>query len=601
LGWFGVLARPDLFEIGTDAGIRRTGTASGYLTAKNGSPGSAFVAFSQSVSAVDYRGKRIRFTGWVRADSVSGSGGGLWLRVDGPTRMLAFDNMIGYNRAIRGTADWAQYSIVLDVPQQAVIITLGSLLGGLGTLRLDDARLDVVDMTVPTTVPPETFPETTDSAATVTAALRLPSVAVNLDFEGLPATESAWLATVARPFATDAPGSGFDDLAELGDIVGAARVVGFGEATHGTREFFRMKHRAFEYLVERQGFTHFTIEATMPESRAMDRYVTRGEGDPARLLSNLYFWTWNTEEVLDLVRWMRAYNVRVGAPRLRFFGFDMQSPQHAIDSARVMLTRLEPALGARAASSMACLEPGRSAQGTYDGAQYRDRTTLAQKQACGDSLQALVTSVAAARPRWSDLMSAEDLDWLEQYVLLVRQWERLAQATTNAFFVRDRAMADNLLWIATREPSAKLFAWAHNAHVARSNGAMGGNLGQALGDAYRVFGFTFGTGSFNAVGSTGTTFTGLTPHTIGSVTTGTLESIFAATAQPRLIFDARRIASGGDAAAALRGQVLRMRSIGAVYAVTFSATYFAQTLLPQDYDAVIWFANTTPSILLPFR
>ncbi|MFD7689892.1 hypothetical protein [Streptomyces sp. NPDC059781] len=36
----------------------------------------------------------------------------------------------------------------------------------------------------------------------------------------------------------------------LGRMVGDAGVVGLGEATHGSRDFFRMKHRVLRHLVE---------------------------------------------------------------------------------------------------------------------------------------------------------------------------------------------------------------------------------------------------------------------------------------------------------------------------------------------------------------
>ena len=111
------------------------------------------------------------------------------------------------------------------------------------------------------------------------------------------------------PFATDDPTAPIDDLEPLRALVGDARIVGMGEGSHGTREFFRMKHRVFEFLVERMGFTIFAIEATFPEALDVDRYVRTGEGDPSALIRGMYFWTWNTDEVLDLVRWMRNYNV----------------------------------------------------------------------------------------------------------------------------------------------------------------------------------------------------------------------------------------------------------------------------------------------------
>jgi erythromycin esterase len=72
----------------------------------------------------------------------------------------------------------------------------------------------------------------------------------------------AWIKENLIPLKTCEPGKGFEDLQPLKSIVGDARVVALGEATHGTREFFKMKHRMFEFLVEKMGFNLFVIEAT---------------------------------------------------------------------------------------------------------------------------------------------------------------------------------------------------------------------------------------------------------------------------------------------------------------------------------------------------
>ncbi len=603
--WFGGSPRQDLYEIGIDAGIRHGGQAAAYVRSKTTAiDTSSFASVAQSISAVAYRGRRVRVTGFVRVDSVTGPGAGLWMRIDGPRGTLGFDNMISYGRAIVGSRAWSEYSIVLDVPVSAVGVTAGLLFQGRGSARLDDVRIEVVDVSVPTTGSTGPYAQTGDSASTTNTYSRMPSAFVNLDFEGaqsiLDSAAVSWLAATARPFTTDAPNSGFDDLAEIGSIVGDARVVGFGEATHGTREFFRMKHRAFEYLVETKGFTHFTIEATMPESRAMDRYVTRGEGDPAKLLSDLYFWTWNTQEVLDLVKWMREYNVRVGAPKLRFAGFDMQYPQQSADSVRAIFNRLDPSFGARASAAVACIAPGRDANGQYTATRYVTQTTTQVRAACADSLSALAATVAARRSEWAGAMSADDLDWAQQYVTLVRQWERMAAASIGTI-ERDRAMAENIGWVADRNPSARIFAWAHNAHVGRKANAMGSFVDQRFGTQYRTFGFTFGTGGFNAVtlNPNGIPLA-LEQQTISAVDSTAIETIFSATKQPRLILDARKIATGGSAASLFTGG-LRMRSIGSSYADDRPASFFETTLLPGDYDGLIWFATSTRSILLPFR
>ena len=604
--WFGGTARTDLYEVGVDNGVRRRGAASAYLRSITSAvDASSFATMGQALSAVAYRGQRVRLSGYLRADSIIGEGAGLWMRVDGATATLGFDNMISFGRSVIGTTTWMPYAVVLDVPMDAVGVTIGALFKGRGLVRVDDVKFEIVDRSVPTTGSSTRSPHTGDSASLTNSSLRNPSVPTNLDFESnsaasvVNAATVAWLTANTRPFQSDAPESGFDDLAEIGAIVGTARVVALGEATHGTREFFRMKHRVFEYLVEKQGFTHFTIEATMPESRAMDRYVILGEGDPATLLSNLYFWTWNTTEVLDLVKWMRAYNVRVGAPRLRFVGFDISFPQQAADSVLATLVRRDAALGQRASRIVGCLAPGRDASGQYATARYLSSTIATERLACADSLTALATTVALRRSQWAATSSTEELDWMEQYVTLVRQWQRVA-ATTNTSAERDKAMAENLLWIADKNPAARVFAWAHNYHVSRRPGAMGSYVAGRLGTQYRVFGFTFGTGRFNAVGTFGNgAATAVIPHTISEIDPSSLEAIFAAINQPRLIFDARRIDVGG--ATATLEAPLRMRSIGALYSAASASAYFDQTLLPLDYDALIWFATTTTSTLLPFR
>ena len=122
----------------------------------------------------------------------------------------------------------------------------------------------------------------------------------------------------------------------LDKVVGDARIVALGEATHGTRDFFQLKHRMVEYLATRKGFTIFSIEANMPEAYRLNKFVLSGEGDPKQLLMGMYFWTWNTEEVLDMILWMRDFN-KSGKGRIEFTGFDMQTPTVPIETVRDFL------------------------------------------------------------------------------------------------------------------------------------------------------------------------------------------------------------------------------------------------------------------------
>src|SRR5436190_12670961 len=83
----------------------------------------------------------------------------------------------------------------------------------------------------------------------------------------------AWLKANAIEIKTVDAGTGFADLQKLKAAVGDARIVSLGEATHGTREIFQMKHRLIEFLASELGFTIFSIEANMPEAYRLNDYV----------------------------------------------------------------------------------------------------------------------------------------------------------------------------------------------------------------------------------------------------------------------------------------------------------------------------------------
>ena len=244
------------------------------------------------------------------------------MRVDGKYGVVAMDNMMG--RPQVGTEDWHEAAVVLDVPEDAVAVSFGALLVGAGTLWVDDFVLEAVGKDVAVTGLP-----VGNTARIVTD----------------PPTEAqvAWLRDTAESFATVEAGHGLDDLSFVKEMVGDARIVGLGECTHGSREVFQCKHRLLEYLVTELGFSIFSIEASTPEAYRLNDYVLHGEGDPAELIGGMYFWTWNTEEVLAMVEWMRAYNASGRGP-VQFTGFDMQYAPVAMDNVIAFLQDADPDL-----------------------------------------------------------------------------------------------------------------------------------------------------------------------------------------------------------------------------------------------------------------
>ena len=300
----------------------------------------------------------------------------------------------------------------------------------------------------------------------------------------------------AQPLATVQAGRALDDLAPFGRAVGDARIVALGEATHGTREFFQMKHRLLEYLVKEKGFTVFAIEANWPEALAVDRYIKTGEGDPKAALAGMYFWTWNTQEVLDMIEWMRAYNKAPGVhPTLTFTSFDMQTAGVAINRVLEYLRQASPA-------EVAGVEVGYAEVqklGSQRGRVYDDGAKTAAERA--ETVVKLLDSRREALVKDSSPSAWRDA---RQAAEIARQAATMRIASKGGGY-RDEMMARNVEWLAKEvHPTEKIVLWAHNGHVGFGAEAgfksMGAWLREKLGAQIYVLGFAFRRGELRAVG-----------------------------------------------------------------------------------------------------
>jgi erythromycin esterase len=389
-------------------------------------------------------------------------------------------------------------------------------------------------------------------------------------FKSAPPAVAPWLKAHAIALNSATAGSGFDDMRRIRDIVGSAHLVALGEATHGTREFFQLKHRILEYLVAQMGFDVFAIEASFPDALAVNQYVLTGEGDPAAALAGLGFWTWNTEEVLDMIRWMRAWNADPQHVRkVRFYGFDMQSPFGAIRLIRKYAKAHSDDATLSLLDKIVRLKFG-------PGPMPEAQTRLAEE---------LLDDVA----KRLDANRTVDRDWLlaRQAVELLRQ-----AANNRSSSDRDRAMANNIEWLMQHEPAgSKMVIWAHNGHVATEiypfapEGTMGAHLKKAFGDDLVVFGFVFNRGGFQAMSNKG-----LTDHVAQPLAPGAFDRTLADAGAPMLVVDLRK--SSGDVRRWLDSP-LPHRSVGAMYNDARPGGY-EMTIHPlRSFDAIVFVENTT--------
>jgi hypothetical protein len=106
----------------------------------------ASAALGQMISAQNYLGQRVRFRGRVRTEDVTGWAG-LWLRVDRGGKPVAFYNSM--DKPIKGTTNWQDRSVTLDVPGDADAIVFGVIDSGKGQVWIDSLALETVGSEVP--------------------------------------------------------------------------------------------------------------------------------------------------------------------------------------------------------------------------------------------------------------------------------------------------------------------------------------------------------------------------------------------------------------------------------------------------------------------
>ena len=420
--------------------------------------------------------------------------------------------------------------------------------------------------------------------------------AISTNELGTAAAEAArsWLATNAVRLETVEAGHGFADLQPLKQIIGPARIVALGEATHGTREFFQLKHRLLEFLVTEMGFNLFAIEATMPESFDLNDYVLTGRGDPEKALAGVYFWTWDTEEVRTMIEWMRSYNADPKHTRkVKFYGCDMQSAPRAAKVTLAYLHKVDPPQAEMAEKALAILA------NPYTDAEF-DKLPQDQKTIATKTIQAVLSGFDRRKLDYIRQSNAEDWAIARQHARVLSQnIEFRSPNTLGGPQLRDRAMAENIQWIMEHEgPDAKAVVWAHNDHVATAEGAMGSYLRQNYGPDMVGLGFAFNQGGFQAREGPIQTKGGLRPFEVAPAPAGSLDALLASANLQIAAIDLRTLPKSGpvDEWFAVPHDT---RDFGAVFFEHSSG--LAQRCVPKIYDGLLFVEKTTPARPLSSR
>lgn len=410
-----------------------------------------------------------------------------------------------------------------------------------------------------------------------------------------------------------------DDYRPLLDAIGEARFVLLGEATHGTREFYRARSDITRRLILEKGFDAIAIEGDWPHALGVNHYIrysNQGGTSDARNAAHsaeealegfrrFPSWMWRNTEVSTFVDWLREHNGASTAAtkrRVGFFGLDVYSPRASMDAVARYLDNTNTKAARRARSRYACFDRFPDAEQAYGEA-----VVLGGKAGCTHE----------TRQQFEELMeegngatashgtSAETLFEARQHARVVHNAEayyRSMFAGANASWnARDTHMADTLdaiaRHIAQRKGSpAKIVVWAHNTHVGDARATEMGekgeiNLGQLVRQRYgreRSFlvGFTTHAGNVMAASSWG----GM-PEV--KTVLPSLPNSFSRLFHETGIGDFTLLLRDGTPVARHAEERRLERAIGVIYRPeTERASHYFGARLARQFDAVIHFDHT---------
>ncbi len=274
-----------------------------------------------------------------------------------------------------------------------------------------------------------------------------------------------------------------------------AKIFGFGEASHNTKEFFDLKAKFFKYLVKNQGLKTFIMEESYQAESGINEWISGGKGDIKTIAKNFNIGFWYTKEIVNLLQWMRNYNLnKTKENQIRFYGMDIQIGKNISQEIREFVNTHKITIDEKL---LMIVDSCSTKRIDYSKSDIWWKIQIPK-------LNKLKKQILNSQINDEDYKPViRSLDYLISYTQYASKVKNKYPESTE---FRDLKMFENVKWIVEKESkNGKAFIWAHNEHINKKEMYYTGsniiNLGRHLKDYYKEdyysVGFDFGIGKIN--------------------------------------------------------------------------------------------------------
>ncbi|MDB5883223.1 MAG: Erythromycin esterase [Ramlibacter sp.] len=389
-------------------------------------------------------------------------------------------------------------------------------------------------------------------------------------------------------------------------LIGDARLVLLGEASHGTQDFYRERIAITRRLITEQHFTAIAVEADWPDAWRVNRYV-RGLSDDADASAALAgfqrfpSWMWRNTEVRDFLEWLREYNRGRGRQeQVGFYGIDLYSLFTSAQAVLAYLDRTDPEAARQARARYACFDHAREDSQTYGYGASFGLSASCEDEAVQQlrEMNRLMTNQPPAPG-----LERDEAFFATQNARLVRNAEEyyrtMFHGRVSSWNLRDSHMVETLQaldrHLSVGGHSPRIAVWAHNSHLGDASATEMGdegewNVGQLVRDRYASQAVLIGFSTHHGWVTAASDWDEPPQHKqVREGLAGSWEDVFHRTGEAHFVLALR----GNPSLRELANERRLQRAIGVIYRPeTERQSHYFHTRLPDQFDAIIHIDET---------
>jgi len=256
----------------------------------------------------------------------------------------------------------------------------------------------------------------------------------------------------------------YEQFSFLNKSIKESRIVGLGEATHGTHEFMKGNTEIMKYLISYMNFKVIVFESAYGGTDLLNKYITGENVSINKAIYNIGFLNFMNNDILSFVKWLREYNSnKIQDEQVKVYGCDSQSVRYVIDDL-VKFLQQHQSLSTELKNRLIDL---------------RDKLSETPDKEKIKTLKLLQSS-------FNPLIA--DVEINQRMNIVIQCIDIATSSTLGSILKRDRYMASNCDWLFNANNQRKMVIYAHNMHIAKAtDNSMEKPMGQYISQLHPDF------------------------------------------------------------------------------------------------------------------